>query len=62
MKVRESDMPAEELWESFFEPFEVLRTLGVDSAVVGAVEFGCGYGTFTIPAAKMICGPSMPWI
>ena len=56
VKVRESDMPSEELWESFFEPFDVLRALGVDSAVVDAVEFGCGYGTFTIPAAKMISG------
>ncbi|MGZ4904077.1 MAG: class I SAM-dependent methyltransferase [Halobacteriota archaeon] len=56
MKVRESDMPSEDVWESFFEPFDILRTLEVDSTVVDAAEFGCGYGTFTIPAAKIISG------
>jgi len=52
MKVRESDMPAKELWESFFQPFKILSTLRVTIAVVDVAEFGCGYGTFTIPAAK----------
>lgn len=56
MKVRESDMPAEELWESFFQPFEILSTLGVTTTVVDVAEFGCGYGTFTIPTAKVIPG------
>jgi len=56
VKVRESDMPPEELWESFFEPFDILCTLAVDNTVVDAVEFGCGHGTFTIPAAKVISG------
>jgi len=55
-KVRESDMPSEELWESFFEPVGILCTLGVNSSVTDAVEFGSGYGTFTIPAAKIISG------
>ncbi|HXY87714.1 MAG TPA: class I SAM-dependent methyltransferase [Candidatus Acidoferrales bacterium] len=56
MKVRESGMPSEELWESFFKPFEILSALGVTPTVIDAAEFGCGYGTFTIPAAKMISG------
>jgi ubiquinone/menaquinone biosynthesis C-methylase UbiE len=56
VKVRESDMPAEELWESFFKPLDILRTLEVNTTVVDAVEFGCGHGTFTIPAAKIISG------
>ena len=56
MKVRESDMPAKELWESFFQPFKILSTLRVTIAVVDVAEFGCGYGTFTIPAAKVIPG------
>jgi SAM-dependent methyltransferase len=34
MKVRESDIPAEEVWEGFFEPFEVLSALGIDDTVV----------------------------
>jgi ubiquinone/menaquinone biosynthesis C-methylase UbiE len=49
-------MPSQELWESFFKPYDILRALGADSTVVDAVEFGSGYGTFTIPAAKMISG------
>jgi ubiquinone/menaquinone biosynthesis C-methylase UbiE len=56
VKVRESGMPSENVWESFFEPYDILRTLGVDRSIVDAVEFGSGYGTFTIPAAKMISG------
>jgi len=56
MKVRESGMPAEEVWERFFKPFEILRALGVTHTVVDVAEFGCGYGTFTIPAAKIISG------
>jgi len=56
VKVRESDIPAEEVWESFFAPFEILSALGIDGAVVDVAEFGCGYGTFTIPAATLISG------
>lgn len=56
MKVRESGMPAEELWESFFNPFEILGTLGVTPTVVDIAEFGCGYGTFTLPAATIVSG------
>jgi len=57
MKTRESGMPEEMLWQTFFRPDEMLRKLGLrpDAGVV--VEFGCGYGTFTIPAAKMVAGP-----
>jgi ubiquinone/menaquinone biosynthesis C-methylase UbiE len=56
MKVRESDIPAEEVWEGFFDPFEILSTLGIDSTVADVAEFGCGYGTFTIPAATLVSG------
>jgi len=41
MKVRESDMPAEEVWESFFQPFEILSVLGVTTGI-DVAEFGCG--------------------
>ena len=40
----------------FFEPFEVLSALGIDDTVVDVAEFGCGYGTFTIPTATLISG------
>jgi len=56
MKGRESGMPPKEIWEKFFNPAEILAVMGMDDCVVDAVEFGCGYGTFTIPAAKIICG------
>ena len=56
MKIRESGMPEREMWERFFSPAKILTTLGLNNQVVDVVEFGCGYGTFTIPAAKVIKG------
>lgn len=49
-------MPDKDMWEGFFSPTQVLEILGLDSGVYDAMEFGCGYGTFTIPAAKMLSG------
>ncbi len=56
MKIRESGMPDRFMWEKFFEPAKILVTLGLNSQTVDVAEFGCGYGTFTIPAAKIIKG------
>ncbi len=56
MKIRESGMPEEKYWESFFNVPEIFRRLGLDDKVKDAAEFGSGYGTFTIPAAKIIKG------
>ena len=56
MKVRDSGMPDKEMWETFFDPRKILKTLGMDNKTGDVAEFGCGYGTFTIPAAKMIKG------
>jgi SAM-dependent methyltransferase len=56
MKGRESGMPPQEVWDSFFSPAEVLGVLGLDETVGDVVEFGCGYGTFTIPAARIVRG------
>ncbi len=56
MKTRESGMPPEEIWQSFFDPVAILTTLGLDANCGNLLEFGCGYGTFTIPASKMIRG------
>ncbi|MCK9431206.1 MAG: class I SAM-dependent methyltransferase [Candidatus Omnitrophica bacterium] len=56
MKVRESGMPEREMWEEFFSPEKILTTLGLDSQTGDVAEFGCGYGTFTIPAARIIKG------
>lgn len=54
MKIRESGMPEREMWETFFNAENVLTTLGVNRKTKDLAEFGCGYGTFTIPAAKII--------
>lgn len=56
MKTRESGMPEEELWELFFDPDFILGQLGLDRNCRLAVDFGCGYGTFSIPAAQRITG------
>ncbi|MDE2026909.1 MAG: class I SAM-dependent methyltransferase [Candidatus Omnitrophica bacterium] len=56
MKIRESGMPERNVWEEFFNPKNVLETLGLNSQIVNVAEFGCGYGTFTIPSAQVIKG------
>ena len=56
MKIRESGMPIEEEWNSFFAPDKILEMLGLSSFDVDVADFGCGYGTFTIPAARIIQG------
>ena len=55
MKIRESGMPEEGMWLTFFTPEEVLRKLGLPT-VGDVVDFGCGYGTFTIPATRISSG------
>lgn len=56
MKLRESSMPAENMWKKFFKPYKILETLGLNSSIVDVADFGCGYGTFAIPAAKIVKG------
>ncbi|NPU97881.1 MAG: class I SAM-dependent methyltransferase [Candidatus Omnitrophica bacterium] len=56
MKIRESGMPEESWWESFFDSAMILKQMQLTAACRDVVEFGCGYGTFTIPAARIISG------
>jgi ubiquinone/menaquinone biosynthesis C-methylase UbiE len=56
MKVRDSGMPVEDIWASFFDIELILSELHINSDVVDLVEVGCGYGTFTLPSAKKING------
>jgi ubiquinone/menaquinone biosynthesis C-methylase UbiE len=56
MKIRESGMPEESYWESLFNTQLILSKLQFNKTINNAVEFGSGYGTFTIPAAKIIKG------
>lgn len=57
MKGRDSGMPDEVLWSSFFDGDAALVALWGAGPVRGdVVEFGCGYGTFTLPAARRTDG------
>ena len=56
MKVRDSGMPDAPTWERFFDAPRVLQQLGFDERRMDVVDFGCGYGTFSIAAAQMTTG------
>jgi len=56
MKIREGGMPVEEMWESFFDPAFILKELGFNNDCSKVVDFGCGYGTFSVPVARIIRG------
>lgn len=57
MKGRESGMPDEAYWSSFFDTEATLhRLLPEGEGLRNVVEFGCGYGTFTLPAARRVSG------
>lgn len=56
MKIYDSGMPEEKVWDSFFNQSLILSKLQLTSDCKDVVEFGCGYGTFTIPAARIISG------
>jgi ubiquinone/menaquinone biosynthesis C-methylase UbiE len=56
MKVRDSGMPSENIWSDFFNVDLILSELHINSKTSDLVEMGCGYGTFTIPTAKLIKG------
>lgn len=57
MEGRESGMPDEAYWSSFFDHEAALEQLLSGSRECeNVVEFGCGYGTFTLPAARRASG------
>jgi predicted O-methyltransferase YrrM len=49
-------MPEEAYWETLFDVPLILDRLGIDARLRDVVEFGCSYGTFTIPVAGRISG------
>ena len=61
MKARESGMPDESIVDGFFDPVTVLRKLRLSETSGDVVDFGSGFGTFTIPAARITSGSFMPW-
>jgi SAM-dependent methyltransferase len=55
MKVRDSGMPPVRTWDGFFDPASILRMLAFDRQA-DVADFGCGYGTFTVAAARLTTG------
>jgi SAM-dependent methyltransferase len=55
MKVRDSGMPDEAYWETLFDVPLILSRLNI-VRFHDVAEFGCGYGTFTVPIARAISG------
>lgn len=56
MKVRDSGMPEEALWESFFKADVIIEKLFGRELPGNTAEFGCGYGTFTLEFARRTKG------
>jgi SAM-dependent methyltransferase len=57
VKGRESGMPDEAYWSTFFNPGCIVERLGCGESRLGLVEFGCGYGLFTLPVARLARAP-----
>lgn len=56
MKVRDSGMPDADYWETLFNVPLIIKKMQITSDVTDLAEVGCGYGTFTVPAARVIKG------
>jgi SAM-dependent methyltransferase len=56
MKVRDSGLPEEVIWQGFFDPPAILSHLGFTGVEGDVADFGCGYGTFTLAAAASTKG------
>jgi ubiquinone/menaquinone biosynthesis C-methylase UbiE len=57
VKARESGMPDEAYWATFFDADCLIERLFDGADCRGnVVEFGSGYGTFTLPAARAVTG------
>jgi len=56
MKTRQSGMPDEQMWNTFFDPCAILDKLGIQNVVGNIADLACGYGTFTIPVARRTKG------
>jgi ubiquinone/menaquinone biosynthesis C-methylase UbiE len=56
MKVRDSGMPDEAMWAQFFDARQILAELDFTAVEADVVDFGCGYGTFALAAARLTSG------
>lgn len=57
MKTRDSGMPDHDWWESFFDPDAIFDALGFRQFDGPVIDVGCGYGTFTLAAARRSTHP-----
>jgi SAM-dependent methyltransferase len=55
-KIRDSGMPAVAQWESYFDADSIVESLFGALPGGDAVEFGCGYGTFTAALGRRMSG------
>ena len=49
-------MPDEAMWAGFFDARQILTQLAFTATNADVVDFGCGYGTFTVAAARLTSG------
>ncbi|HZK69791.1 MAG TPA: class I SAM-dependent methyltransferase [Paludibacter sp.] len=56
MKIRDSGMPEETMWSTFFDPEIILQQMEVSPDLHSIVDLGCGFGTFSIPASQLVKG------
>ena len=54
MKFRDSGMPDEQMWNTFFYPINILSQMEITSDIKTLVDIGCGYGTFIVPASGIV--------
>ena len=46
----------ESLWIQYFDPDKILQDMEITSEIHSIADLGCGFGTFTIPASRLIDG------
>lgn len=46
-------MPKKEMWDQFFDPTKIFRAFGFANFNKPGADLFCGYGTFTVPLAKL---------
>lgn len=57
MKTRDSGMPDQVWWETFFDPDAIFDALDLRDIQGVTIDIGCGYGTFTVAIAKRTTHP-----
>lgn len=54
MILRESRIPEQKTWDTFFTPMDIIKKFGIEKTIKPIADIGCGYGTFTIPLAQTV--------